>query len=62
MIAYLFRVRENQARALIKQVRPLLEDLDHHPEPIPARPIDPSDLAGYAMHATSTTNDRDTPH
>ncbi|GHB59042.1 hypothetical protein GCM10010306_060680 [Streptomyces umbrinus] len=62
LIAYLFRGGENQARALIKQVRPLLEDLVHRPEPIPARLIDPSNLAGYVMRATSTTNDRDTPH
>ncbi|MEU1273183.1 hypothetical protein [Streptomyces sp. NPDC005799] len=47
-------------RALIKQVRPLLEDHGHHSEPIHARLIDPSDLANYVMHATSQADERDT--
>jgi hypothetical protein len=62
LTSYLFRTGENQMRALIKQVRPLLEDLGHHPEPIPARLIDPSDLANYVMHATATADERETPH
>ncbi|MFB7191563.1 SMI1/KNR4 family protein [Streptomyces sp. NPDC056230] len=49
-------------RALIKQVRPLLEDHGHRPEPIPARLIDPSDLASYVMHATSQAGEHDTTH
>ncbi|WP_406154652.1 hypothetical protein OG806_00790 [Streptomyces sp. NBC_00882] len=62
LISYLFRVGENQMRGLIKQVRPHLEDLGHHSEPIPARLIDPSDLANYVMHATVTDRERETPH
>ncbi len=62
LTAYLFRIGENQARALIKQVRPLLEEHGHHPELIPARLIDPSDLVGYVMHATSAASNRDTLH
>ncbi|WP_238432027.1 hypothetical protein [Streptomyces cavernae] len=60
--AYLFRVGENQMRALIKQVRPHLEDLGHHPEPIPARLIDPSNLANYAMHATAAHREGKSTH
>lgn len=62
LTAYLFRIGENQMRALIKQVRPLLEDHGHRPEPIPARLIDPSDLASYVMHATSQASEHDTTH
>lgn len=54
--------RREPVRALIKQVRPLLEDHGHRPEPIPARLIDPSDLASYVMHATSQASEHDTPH
>ncbi|WP_181803065.1 hypothetical protein [Streptomyces shenzhenensis] len=62
LIAYLFRIGENQARTLIKDVRPLLEEHGHHPDPIPARLIDPSDLAAYVMYATSRADETDTPH
>ncbi|WP_409467190.1 ISAzo13 family transposase [Streptomyces sp. HC307] len=62
LTAYLFRIGENQMRALIKQVRPFLEDYGYRPEPIPARLIDPSDLASYVMHATSMPGERNTPH
>ncbi|WP_200309547.1 ISAzo13 family transposase, partial [Streptomyces adelaidensis] len=60
LIAYLFRIGENQARTLIKDVRPLLEEHGHHPDPIPARLIDPSDLAAYVMYATSRADETDT--
>ncbi|MFY1678584.1 hypothetical protein [Streptomyces sp. WMMC905] len=49
-------------RCLIKQVRPHLEDLGHHSEPIPARLIDPSDLASYVMYATVAARETETPH
>jgi hypothetical protein len=62
LTAYLFRVGENQIRALIKQVRPFLEDLGHHPEPIPVRLIDPSDLANYVMHATAADRESEAAH
>ncbi|WP_442817387.1 ISAzo13 family transposase [Streptomyces sp. NBC_01216] len=62
LISYLFRVGENQMRCLIRQVRPHLEDLGHHSEPIPARLIDPSDLANYVMHVTAADRERETPH
>ncbi|MFF4148456.1 hypothetical protein ACFY0A_46235, partial [Streptomyces sp. NPDC001698] len=62
LTAYLFRIGENQMRALIKQVRPLLDDHGHRPKPIPARLIDPSDLASYVMHATSQASEHDTTH
>ncbi|TLQ42443.1 hypothetical protein [Streptomyces marianii] len=62
LISYLFRVGENQIRALIKQVRPILEDLGHHPEPIHARLIDPSDLANYVMHATAADREGKATH
>ncbi|KUO10338.1 hypothetical protein [Streptomyces sp. DSM 15324] len=62
LTAYLFRVGENQMRALIKQVRPHLEDLGDHPAPIPARLIDPSDLANYVMHATSAHREGKSTH
>ncbi|MFC5670588.1 hypothetical protein ACFP2V_10810, partial [Streptomyces incanus] len=54
LTAHLFRVGENQIRALIKQVRPLLQQHGHRAEPLPVRLIDPSQLATYVMHATST--------
>ncbi|MER6103780.1 hypothetical protein ABT115_15985 [Streptomyces sp. NPDC001832] len=62
LTAYLFRVGENQMRNLIKQVRPHLEALGYRSEPIPARLIDPSDLANYVMHATAADRERETPH
>ncbi|MEV7394965.1 hypothetical protein [Streptomyces sp. NPDC091215] len=49
-------------RALIKEVRPLLKEHGHRPEPIPARLIDPSDLANYVMHAASQAREHDTTH
>jgi hypothetical protein len=54
LIAHLFRIGENQMRALIKQVRPLLQRHGHQAEPLPIRLVDPSELAIYVMHATST--------
>ncbi|MFE2070737.1 hypothetical protein ACFXDH_51720 [Streptomyces sp. NPDC059467] len=62
LTAYLFRIGENRMRALIKQVRPLLEDHGHRPEPVPACLIDPSDLASYVMHATFKVSEHDTTH
>jgi hypothetical protein len=55
LTAHLFRIGENQMRTLIKQVRPLLQQHGHHAEPLPIRLVDPSELAAYVMHATSTT-------
>ncbi|MGW7449788.1 ISAzo13 family transposase [Kitasatospora sp. NPDC054795] len=54
LTAHLFRVGENQIRALIQQALPLLQRHGHHSEPIPARLIDPSDLTRYIMSTTST--------
>ncbi len=55
LTAHLFRIGENQMRTLIKQVRPLLQQHGHHADPLPVRLVDPSELAAYAMHTTSTT-------
>jgi hypothetical protein len=54
LTAHLFRIGENQMRALIKQVRPLLQQHGHQAEPLPIRLIDASELGRYVMHATST--------
>jgi hypothetical protein len=54
LTAHLFRIGENQMRTLIKQVRPLLQQHGHPAEPLPIRLVDPSELAAYVMHATST--------
>ena len=55
LTAHLLRIGENQMRALLQQVRPLLEQHGHHSEPLPVRLIDPCELARYVMTATSTT-------
>jgi hypothetical protein len=36
--------------------------MGHHPEPIPARLIDPSDLANYVMHATTADREGEATH
>jgi hypothetical protein len=54
LIAHLFRIGENQMRALIQQTRPLLQQHGHHSDPLPVRLIDPSELARYVMHTTTT--------
>ncbi|KUO17556.1 ISAzo13-like element transposase-related protein [Streptomyces dysideae] len=56
LIAHLFRIGENQMRALIQQARPLLQRHGHHSEPLPVRLIDPCELARYVMNATSATS------
>ena len=53
LLAHLFHIGENQMRTLIQQTRPLLQQHSHHSEPLPARLIDPSELARYVMNATS---------
>ncbi|MFC6056653.1 hypothetical protein ACFP50_14590, partial [Streptomyces pratens] len=60
--AHLFRIGENQMRALIKQVRPLLQQHGHHAEPLPIRLVDPSELAAHVMRTTSTPDRHDMPH
>jgi hypothetical protein len=54
LTAHLLHVGENQIRALIQQTRPLLQQHGHRSQPLPVRLIDPSELARYVMHATST--------
>jgi transposase len=54
LIAHLLHIGENQMRALLQQTRPLLRQHGHHSEPLPVRLIDPSELARYVIHATST--------
>ncbi|TWG02831.1 DDE family transposase [Streptomyces brevispora] len=54
LIAHLFRVGENQMRTLLQQTRPLLQRHGHHSDPLPVRLIDPSELARYVIHATTT--------
>ncbi|MFE7525786.1 ISAzo13 family transposase [Kitasatospora sp. NPDC057542] len=56
LIAHLFRIGENQMRALLQQARPLLQQHGHHAEPLPVRLVDPCELARYVMLATSTTS------
>ncbi|MGW2125230.1 ISAzo13 family transposase [Streptomyces sp. NPDC001758] len=53
LLAHLFHIGENQMRTLIQQTRPLLQQHGHHSEPLPARLIDPGELARYVMNATS---------
>ncbi|MGY0071945.1 hypothetical protein ACWZEH_35480 (plasmid) [Streptomyces sp. QTS137] len=54
LIAHLFRVGENQMRTLLQQTRPLLQQHGHHSDPLPVRPIDPSELARCVMYTTTT--------
>lgn len=56
LTARLFRIGENQMRALIQQTRPLLQQHGHHSEPLPVHLIDPCELARYVMSTASTTS------
>ncbi|WP_434600081.1 hypothetical protein [Streptomyces sp. A5-4] len=37
------------------QFTPVLQQHGHHADPLPVRLVDPSELAAYVMHTTSTT-------
>ncbi|WP_420717234.1 ISAzo13 family transposase [Streptomyces sp. H27-G5] len=55
LTAHLFRIGENQMRALLQQTRLLLQQHGYQAEPLPVRLIDPCELARYVMRTTSTS-------
>ncbi|WP_425574176.1 ISAzo13-like element transposase-related protein [Streptomyces hebeiensis] len=59
-VAGLRRWWTEEGRAAYPHAKRLL--MGHHPEPIPARLIGPSDLANYVMHATAADREGKTTH
>jgi Rhodopirellula transposase DDE domain len=56
LIAHLFHVSEAHIRSLLADMAPLLERHGHASARLTIRLVDPSDLAGYLMSLTSTSD------